>query len=107
MRWQVLAFEEAPLHLREQHKAARARHFQNQNGTRGMENKAPTTKQVPLPLMQRNAGAFDLLLMQCRGLRLRLVVDALQLGYLKSLGCPTMPQTMMAASLLIERYKKM
>jgi hypothetical protein len=71
---EVIAFEAAPEHVREQYKAARARHFANSNGRAGMEGKPPTTK---------------------------------QLNFLKSLGCPMQPKTMMECSALIDKYKAM
>ena len=71
---EVIAFEAAPEHVREQYKAARARHFANSNGRAGMEGKPPTTK---------------------------------QLNFLKSLGCPVQPKTMMECSALIDKYKAM
>ena len=71
---EVIAFEAQPQYVREQHKAARTRHFAQSNALAGMENKLPTAK---------------------------------QLAFLKSLGCPLQPKSMMECSALIDKYKKM
>uniref|UniRef100_A0A7S4L1D7 DNA 3'-5' helicase n=2 Tax=Guillardia theta TaxID=55529 RepID=A0A7S4L1D7_GUITH len=43
---EVVKFEQAPLTVREEHKAKRARHFSEQYGRSGMEHKEPTAKQL-------------------------------------------------------------
>ncbi len=53
---EVLAFEAAPLHVREQQRAAKARHFANHNGMRGMDSKPPSAKQVQANVGVRRAG---------------------------------------------------
>lgn len=70
---EVLAFEAAPVHIKQQHKAATAKHFQGQAASIGMQKRDPSSKQV---------------------------------AFLKSLGCTAMPKSMMEASALIEKFKK-
>ena len=70
---EILAFEAAPEHVKQAHRAATQRHFQKQAAGLGMAKKDPTSKQI---------------------------------AFLKSLGCNTTPKTMMEASALIEKFRK-